>query len=219
MSEPSPRLGVVLANLGTPDAPTPSAVRRYLREFLSDGRVIEVPKPVWWLVLNLFILPFRPRRVARLYGTIWQDGDSPMRTILRSQCARLAEQLQHALPQADVHVLPAMSYGQPSIAGALDALQERGVERIVVLPLFPQYSATSTAPVYDAVARWLGGKRDLPAITFIMQSIETLICYGKRIFGARAGIAIHDRGPSLRPTEFGLRLVERYARELGPYRK
>lgn len=167
MSELSPRVGVVLANLGTPDAPTPAAVRRYLREFLSDSRVIEVPRLVWWCVLNLFILPLRPRRVARLYQTIWQDGDSPMRLILREQAARLAEQLQHALPRADVHVLPAMSYGQPGITAALDLLQSRGVEKIVVLPLFPQYSATSTAPVYDAVGRWLAARRDLPAVTVI----------------------------------------------------
>lgn len=167
MPESSPRLGVVLANLGTPDAPTPSAVRRFLREFLSDSRVIEVPRPIWWLVLNLFILPFRPRRVARLYQTIWRNGDSPMRLILREQCARLAEQLQHALPQAEARVLPAMSYGRPAIADALDALQAGGVEKIVVLPLFPQYSATSTAPVFDAVGRWLKSRRDLPAITLI----------------------------------------------------
>lgn len=168
MSESTrPRLGVVLANLGTPDAPTPAAVRRYLREFLSDSRVIEIPRPLWWLILNLFILPFRPRRVAKLYQTIWQDGDSPMRLILREQCRKVGEQLQQALPDADIHVLPAMTYGNPSIASAFAALQKAGVEKVVVLPLFPQYSATSTAPVYDAVNRWLAGQRNVPAVTVL----------------------------------------------------
>jgi ferrochelatase len=162
-----PRLGVVLANLGTPDAPTPSAVRKYLREFLADPRVIEIPRPVWWLILNLFILPFRPRRVARLYQSIWKDGDSPMRLILNEQCRKVGEQLQQALPAADIHVLPAMSYGQPSMASAFEKLQQAGVEKVVVLPLFPQYSATSTAPVYDAVSRWLAKQRNVPAVTLL----------------------------------------------------
>lgn len=162
------RLGVVLANLGTPDAPTTAAVRRYLGEFLSDSRVIEVPRPVWWLVLNLFILPFRPARVARLYQSIWdQEGDSPMRRILKEQCGKLQDQLAGALPAADIEVLPAMSYGNPSIASAMDALMKKGVEQIVVLPLFPQYSATSTAPVYDAVARWQFARRNLPSVVII----------------------------------------------------
>jgi ferrochelatase len=157
----------VLANLGTPDAPTAAAVRRYLREFLSDRRVVELPRALWLPILTLFILPFRPRRVARLYRSIWADGDSPMRRILREQSDRLAVQLRHAFPQAEIHVLPAMTYGRPALGAALDELQARGVERIVVLPLFPQYSATSTAPVYDAVGRWLTGRRDLPALTLL----------------------------------------------------
>lgn len=167
-ASPRPRLGVVLANLGTPDAPTPSAVRRFLREFLSDRRVIEVPRPLWWLILNLFILPFRPRRVAHLYQAVWEEkSGSPMRRILKEQCRQLAARLQGEMPAADLQVLPAMSYGQPSVASALDALQQSGVEAIVVLPLFPQYSATSTAPVYDAVQRWSAARRNLPTLTLI----------------------------------------------------
>lgn len=169
MSEPvRRRLGVVLANLGTPDAPTVPAVRRFLREFLSDSRVIEVPRPVWWLILNAFILPFRPARVARLYQSIWErDGDSPMRRILKEQCTRLQSQLSASLPAVDVRVIPAMSYGNPSIASAMDALLADGVEQIVVLPLFPQYSATSTAPVYDAIGRWQVTQRNLPSVVII----------------------------------------------------
>lgn len=168
MTVPSrPRLGVLLVNLGTPDAPTPGAVRRYLREFLSDARVIEIPRPVWWLILNLFVLTFRPRRVARLYETIWEKGDSPMRLILREQAALLQQSLQVRFVDADIRVLPAMSYGQPALTQALDELQRDGFEKLVVLPLFPQYSATSTAPVYDIVNRWLAQQRNQPAITLI----------------------------------------------------
>jgi ferrochelatase len=168
MSQPSrPRLGVLLVNLGTPDAPTPGAVRRYLREFLSDSRVIEVPRPVWWLILNLFILPFRPRRVAKAYASIWQDGESPMRTILNGQCAKLQADLAATRPDLDVTVVPAMSYGQPAVGTALSRLMAAGVERVVVLPLFPQYSATSSGACYDAVSRWLLAQRNLPALSVI----------------------------------------------------
>jgi ferrochelatase len=169
MSAPEQRrLGVVLANLGTPDAPTPSAVRRFLREFLWDRRVVEMPRPLWWLILNALVLPFRPARVARLYQSIWtQDNDSPMRQILQEQCAALQRQLAASVTTAEVRVVPAMSYGNPAIASAMDGLLAEGVEQIVVLPLFPQYSATSTAPVYDAVARWQASRRNLPSVVLI----------------------------------------------------
>ncbi len=168
MSVPSrPRLGILLVNLGTPDAPTPAAVRRYLREFLSDRRVIEMPRPLWWIILNLFVLPLRPRRVARLYEMIWADGDSPMRRILREQAALLQENLAGRFADADIRVLPAMSYGQPGLSAALDKLAGEACEKLLLLPLFPQYSATSTAPVYDIAARWLATQRKQPALTVI----------------------------------------------------
>ncbi len=107
------RVGVVLANLGTPDEPTPAAVRRYLREFLSDGRVIEVPKLVWFFILRLFILPLRPKRVAHAYASIWQ-GDSPMRLILLSQVEAMQKRLSQAYPSLDITVKPGMSYGNPA---------------------------------------------------------------------------------------------------------
>lgn len=162
-----PRLGVLLLNLGTPDAPTPGAVRRYLREFLSDTRVIELPRPVWWFILNLFILPFRPRRVAKAYASIWRDGESPMRTILNEQSVKLQAILAVERPDLDVTVVPAMSYGQPALGTAMNRLMAAGVEKMVVLPLFPQYSATSSGAGYDAVCRWLLAQRNLPAVTLI----------------------------------------------------
>lgn len=167
MSFKSAPLGVVLVNLGTPDAPTPEAVRRYLREFLSDRRVIEIPPLLWQIILNLFVLPFRPKRVAKLYASIWdQQGDSPMRRILLEQVLALEQKLQGAVP-TEVKVRAAMTYGNPGLASTLNGLMSEGVEQIVVLPLFPQYSATSSAPVYDAVQRWSAGKRNLPSLTII----------------------------------------------------
>ncbi|PTQ89347.1 ferrochelatase [Agitococcus lubricus] len=167
LGQKTPILGVVLANLGTPDEPTPQAVRRYLRQFLSDRRVIEIPPLLWQIILNLFILPFRPKRVAKLYASIWQhQGDSPMRHILKQQVSALEQALAGSLP-ARISVKAAMSYGNPSIASALNALRQEGVDHIVVLPLFPQFSATSSAPVYDAVQRWSSQQRNLPTLTIL----------------------------------------------------
>lgn len=163
----SPRVGVVLVNLGTPDAPTPSAVRRYLREFLSDPRVIEVPRLAWWLILNLFVLTFRPRRVAKLYASIWENGDSPMRRILVEQARLLEGECLRRFPEAAVRVLPAMTYGRPALTDAMTRLQQDGMERVVLLPLFPQYSGTSTAAAWDVLGRWMRGQRNLPALSLI----------------------------------------------------
>ncbi len=160
------RVGVVLANLGTPDEPTPAAVRRYLREFLSDGRVIEVPKLVWFFILRLFILPLRPKRVAHAYASIWQ-GDSPMRLILLSQVEAMQKRLSQAYPSLDITVKPGMSYGNPALRKALTELQQSGCNEIVVLPLFPQHSATSTGPVIDQVASWLQQQRNIPSMHIV----------------------------------------------------
>lgn len=162
-----PRSGVILVNLGTPDAPTPSAVRRFLRLFLSDPRVVEMPRPLWWLILHLFILPFRPYRVARLYQTIWEEGGSPMRRLLEEQRQALALHFEQETASQHVEVLPAMTYGLPSLEAALDTFRQNQVENVVVLPLLPQYSATSTAPVYDVVQRWSKRQRNLPTLSII----------------------------------------------------
>jgi ferrochelatase len=136
---------LVLVNLGTPDAPTPGAVRRYLGEFLSDRRVVDLPRWRWWPVLNLLILPLRSRRVAHKYASIWMEGGSPLAAYTRG----LAQAVQRDCPQW--RVLPAMRYGAPALADALRQLRADGVERVVVLPLYPQYSTTTTASVRDVV--------------------------------------------------------------------
>lgn len=154
--------GVLLTNLGTPDAPTVAAVRRYLAEFLWDPRVIELSRPIWWLILNCFVLRFRPRASAAAYRTVWTEEGSPLLVGLKSQARALAN-----LPDLDLEVAIAMRYGHPSIASGLSTLHRAGVERILVLPLYPQYSATTTASTFDAVARTLKRWRRIPHLQFV----------------------------------------------------
>lgn len=136
---------LVLVNLGTPDAPTPGAVRRYLREFLSDRRVVDLPRWLWWPVLNLAILPLRSTRVANKYASVWLDGGSPLAVYTQ----RLARAVQRECPQW--RVVHAMRYGTPGLAPLLQELRRDGAARVLVLPLYPQYSTTTTASVRDVV--------------------------------------------------------------------
>lgn len=159
-------VGVLLTNLGTPDAPTTGALRRYLGEFLWDPRVVEVPRPVWWLVLNGIILNTRPRRSAAAYRQVWEADGSPLLSIARRQTAsvraRLAELVGHPVP---VHL--GMRYGNPAIPDALDELHRAGCRRLLILPLYPQYSASTTASTFDAVGAWLRRQRDAPALRLV----------------------------------------------------
>lgn len=151
------RIGVVLVNLGTPAAPDTASVRRYLREFLSDPRVVEVPRWIWKLILEGIILRFRPRRSAHAYQQVWTAEGSPLMTISQGLTAAVQARLDAARPNRYVAAL-AMRYGQPAVDGVLRELQARGARRFVILPLYPQYSATTTGAVYDALAatwtRW-----------------------------------------------------------------
>ena len=160
------KVTVILANLGTPDAPTASAVRRFLDQFLSDQRVIEIPKPLWQIILRLFILPFRPKRVAHAYEMVW-GSDSPMREILLTQVAALQQQLILQYPEFELNIVPAMTYGNPGIQPLLSELSQTPQDHIVLFPLFPQYSATSSAPLYDAFAKWIPKQRNLPGLSII----------------------------------------------------
>lgn len=155
--------GILLINLGTPDAPTPEAVRAYLREFLSDARVVELPRAVWWPILNLFVLRTRPKASAARYAQIWTRDGSPLKVHTRQQAALLrgylGERLRVAIP-----VEFAMRYGGLSIASTLDALKAQGCTRILVVPLYPQYSASSTASALDACYAVLTRMRDQPEL-------------------------------------------------------
>ena len=158
-----PKTAVVLVNLGTPDKPTRAAVRSYLKEFLWDKRVIEgsgLRRALWWLVLNLIILTVRPGKVAKLYQSIWEQ-DSPMRRILHQQVAELQLALQKRFPGQAPEVFAAMTYGLPNFDQILRDLHRSGYRRILVMPLYPQFSATSTGPVYDKVAQFQQESRDI----------------------------------------------------------
>lgn len=158
--------GVLLVNLGTPTAPTIKAVRRYLREFLSDPRIIPLPRLLWWPILNGFILLRRPARSRKAYQKIWLPEGSP----LAVYSTRLASQLQNVLQQktsTPCEVLLAMRYGQPSIAKALQVFKQHNIERIFILPLYPQYSLTTTASVFDAITAFYRKAVTIPALHFI----------------------------------------------------
>jgi len=159
-------LGILLTNLGTPDSPSKTDVRRYLKEFLWDHRVVEVPRPIWWFVLNMIILNTRPKRSAEAYAKVWTDEGSPLLSISHLQ----AQALQVSLAQRSeypIKVELAMRYGNPSIEDGLNRLKMAGARRILVLPLYPQYSATTTASTFDAVSKVLQKWRWLPELRFI----------------------------------------------------
>ena len=160
-----PRTAVLLCNLGTPDEPTPKAVRRYLAEFLSDRRVVEIPRLLWLLILHGIILRFRPAKSAAKYASIWTPEGSPLKVWTEKQ----AKLLQGWLGQRNHHVKVrwAMRYGSTSIASQLDAMKADGVTRVLVVPAYPQYSATTTASVFDAVYQWAQTTRALPELRFV----------------------------------------------------
>jgi len=195
----APAMGVLLVNLGTPDAPDRAAVRRYLKEFLWDPRVVETPRALWWLILNGIILTTRPQRSARAYASIWGKEGSPLLTISRAQHARLAEALG---PELKVEL--AMRYGQPSIPQALAALRQAGVRRLLVLPLYPQYSGTTTASVFDAVTREISGWRWIPELRFVNQYHDDPALIAALADSVRAYQARHGRPQRLVMSFHGL---------------
>ena len=154
--------GVLIAYLGTPDSPDVLSVRRYLKEFLSDPRIIEVPKVIWWFVLNIFILNFRSFNSARLYKSIWTDGGSP----LLVNCIKIKEKLQKSLP-SNYQVALGMRYGNPSIKSALNELKEANCRDIEVITLFPHYSATTVGSIFDAVSTEIKSWRWVPSVKFL----------------------------------------------------
>lgn len=161
-----PAVGVLLANLGTPDAPDTPSLRRYLREFLLDPRVIELPRVTWWLILHLFILTRRPKVSAELYRKIWWKEGSPLLVISNRQAAALQEIFRREIG-TPVHVAVGMRYGNPSIGSALRELAAKGCRRLLVLPLYPQYAAATTGSTFDAVAAELKTWRWVPEVRFL----------------------------------------------------
>lgn len=161
----APRTAIVLANLGTPDAPTAPALRRYLAEFLGDHRVVEIPKPIWWLILHGIILRVRPAKSAAKYATVWTPLGSPLKVWTETQAKLLQGYLGERGHQVTVRY--AMRYGNPSIASVMDELKAQGATRVLIVPAYPQYSGTTTASVFDAVAHWGLKTRHLPELRFV----------------------------------------------------
>ena len=157
------KIGIILANLGSPTAPTTKAVRRFLKDFLGDPRVVNLPRPLWWLILNFFVLPFRPSRSAKAYRKVWHEKGSPLTYMTRQLSEKVAEQLK---PKG-ITVNYAMRYGEPSIATQLKAFKKEGITDVMVLPLYPQYSSTTTASIYDDLTKELKQWRHLPSFQFI----------------------------------------------------
>jgi len=161
------QVGVLVVNLGTPDAPTPSALRRYLAQFLSDPRVVEIPRLPWWLILHGVILRVRPAKSAQKYASIWTDAGSPLAVWTDKQAKLLGGYLGQA--GHSLKVRAAMRYGQPSIASQMDALRADGATRVLVMSMYPQYSAATSASVFDAVAAWGTQARWVPELRFVQQ--------------------------------------------------
>jgi len=171
MQEPSyihgtlPKTAIVLVNLGTPDAPTPSSVRRYLKQFLSDPRVVEIPRAVWWFILNLFVLPLRAGKSAAKYALIWTQEGSPLKVHTEKQAVLLRGYLGER--GHDVRVAYAMRYGSPSLPEVLAKLKTDGCDRILILPAYPQYSAATTASIFDAVLSHYAKVRNIPELRLV----------------------------------------------------
>lgn len=159
--------GIVFINLGTPRSPETKDVRAFLREFLSDRRVVEVPRVLWMLILYLVILPFRSPKAAKAYRQIWFENISPLRFFSEQLVNELKGSLSSELGAGELEVRLAMTYGEPGIAATIDELQDLGCTRFLFIPLFPQYSATTTAAVFDQVAKYFLGQRNIPQWSWV----------------------------------------------------
>jgi len=164
--EAIPSTGILLINLGTPAAPTARALRPYLRQFLSDRRVVEIPRALWWPILDGIVLNTRPRKSAGRYAQIWTAEGSPLAVHTERQ-ARLLRGYLGERTKAPLEVESAMRYGRPTVEEKLRALRERGCERVLVIPLYPQYAASTTASAYDAVGTALSRMRNVPALRMV----------------------------------------------------
>ena len=203
------KTGILLANLGTPDAPTPEAVKRYLRQFLSDPRVVDTSPALWWPLLRGVILPLRAPRVAKLYQSIWMEDGSPLMVYSKAQQQALAQRL----PNTPVAL--GLSYGSPSLESAVDELLASGVEHMVVLPLYPQYSCSTVAAVWDELARILARKRGIPGVSFIRDYADDSSYIDALAKSARDSFAQHGEPDLLLLSYHGI--PQRYADEGDDY--
>lgn len=209
------QLGILLVNLGTPDAPEPAAVRRYLAEFLWDPRVIELPRLARWLLLEVVVLRVRPKRSAVAYARVWSDEGSPLLVIGRRQQRALQALLDQHCGASTFHVALGMRYGTPSVDSALRELAAAGARRLIVLPLYPQFSATTTGAVFDALAAGFTRTRWLPDLRFISHYHDDAGYIAALAASVREAWATHGRGERLLMSFHGL--PERYLAAGDPY--
>ncbi len=197
-ADASGKVGVLLVNLGTPDGTDYRSIRRYLKEFLSDPRVIEVPKFVWWFILNLIILTFRPKKTGHAYAQIWdkQRNASPLRVITEDQ----VDALRTRFPGLVVE--HGMRYGQPSLAAGMEALKAQGVTKVLVAPLYPQYSATTTATVVDKIADWMKTQRWQPTLRYLPPYYDHPAYIGALMMSVKEHIAAMKVKPDVIMTSF-----------------
>ncbi|MEL6950701.1 MAG: ferrochelatase [Pseudomonadota bacterium] len=207
-------IGLLVVNLGTPDDPSTGAVRRYLKQFLWDPRVVEQPRWLWWLILNLIILRIRPSRSAAAYQKIWTDKGSPLLLYSQSIADKVGAALAEATGSPVVTEL-GMSYGSPSIPDAIERLRAKNARRLVVLPLYPQYSATTTATVFDQVTETLRRQRWVPELRFINQYHDRPRFITALADSVRAHWQEHGRGERLLFSFHGI--PQRYFRAGDPY--
>ena len=187
---------VLLVNLGTPEAPSAQALRPYLKQFLSDPRVVEIPRLAWWPILNGIILNTRPKKSAKKYAAIWTKEGSPLKVHTERQ-TKLLQGLLGETGHKDMLVDYAMRYGQPSIASALDRLKALGTTRITVVPLYPQYAASATASVFDDVAAWMQNTRNVSQLRFVRSFPEHPGYIAALAASVREHWQMHGRGDKL----------------------
>ncbi len=208
------KIGVLITNLGTPDAPTPKALHRYLKEFLWDPRVVEVPRLIWWFALNGVILRIRPRRSAKSYATVFTDEGSPLLFHTQAQSDALAQHLS-GLGHDNLVVDFAMRYGNPSIPSVLESMFNKGVRKLLVVPLYPQYSGSTAASTFDAISADFTKRRWLPDLRFVSHYHD----YAPFIAAAATRIqdywAEHDRADKLMFSYHGVPM--KYLQSGDPY--
>ncbi len=213
MANLTTKTGILLTNLGTPDAPTPDALRRYLAEFLWDHRVVEMPRWKWWLILNGIILRTRPKKVAKVYQKIWspEQKEGPLLAISKRQRDAVQQKLVQELG-AEIPVELGMRYGNPSIASALEKLRQQKIEKLIVLPLFPQYSAVTTGSTFDAVSNVLQQWRNIPELHFIrdyhddpgyIAALANSVRESRQQYGAAQKLLLSFHGIPVRYAEVG----------------
>jgi len=184
-----PRTGILILQLGTPDAPTPRALRRYLKQFLWDVRVVDLSRPLWWLILNCFVLTTRPARSAKLYASVWTPEGSPLAVTTEAQARALEARLADALGDEHPCVAVAMRYGNPSTRRAITALRARGCDRFLAFPMYPQYASATTGSSLADVLRALSPERVVPPVRVVPPYFSDPAYIGALVDSARRHFA------------------------------